>query len=99
MLVERHRGAYAAEEADTDGVGDLFRARLDRIINMEHELVRTAHELAWDWLDDEVAPLFSDKGQPGLATRFAIGLSLLKYIYNLSDEQVSERWVYDPYFQ
>jgi IS5 family transposase len=28
-----------------------------------------------------------------------IGLLLLKHIYGLSDEDVCERWVYDPYFQ
>ncbi|MEY9405409.1 hypothetical protein ABIF65_011772 [Bradyrhizobium japonicum] len=28
-----------------------------------------------------------------------IGLLLLKHIYGLSDEEVCERWVHDPYFQ
>ncbi len=28
-----------------------------------------------------------------------VGLLLLKHVYHLSDEGVSERWVYDPYFQ
>ena len=28
-----------------------------------------------------------------------IGLLLLKHIFALSDEEVCERWVYDPYFQ
>jgi hypothetical protein len=43
--------------------------------------------------------LYSDKGRPGIKTRFVIGLLLLKHIFALSDEQVCERWVYDPYFQ
>src|SRR5262249_11931164 len=30
---------------------------------------------------------------------FVIGLLLLKHIFALSDEEVCERWVYDPYFQ
>jgi transposase, IS5 family len=47
----------------------------------------------------EIAPLYSDKGRPGIETRFVIGLLLLKHIYGLSDEGVCERWVYDPYFQ
>jgi IS5 family transposase len=51
------------------------------------------------WIDSEVAPLYSDKGRPGIETRFVIGLLLLKYIYGLSDERVCERWVHDPYFQ
>ena len=81
------------------GAGDLFRARLDQIINMRHELVQLAERLDWDWLDCEIAPLYSDKGRPGIETRFVIGLLLLKHIFALSDEQVCERWVCDPYFQ
>ena len=79
--------------------GDLFRARLDQIINMRHELVQLASKGDWDWIDHEIAPLYSDKGRPGIETRFVIGLLLLKHIYGLSDEGVCERWVYDPYFQ
>jgi IS5 family transposase len=83
----------------TTGAGDLFRARLDQIINMKHELVQLAARIDWDWIDREVAPLYSENGRPGIATRFVIGLLLLKHIYGLSDEGVCERWVYDPYFQ
>ena len=81
------------------GSGDLFRARLDQIINMRHELVRLADAVDWDWIDGELAGRFSDTGRPGTETRFMVGLLLLKHIYGLSDEGVCERWVYDPYFQ
>ena len=81
------------------GEQDLFRARLDQIINMKHELVRLAQTTDWSWLDTELADCFSEEGRPGLPTRFMVGLLLLKQIYGLSDEQVCERWVYDPYFQ
>jgi IS5 family transposase len=47
---------------------DLFRARLDQIIDMKHELVQLAGRLDWDWLDGEIAPLYSDKGRPGIET-------------------------------
>jgi len=83
----------------TTGSSDLFRARLDQIINMKHELVQLARKIDWDWIDGEIAPLYSDKGRPGIETRFVIGLLLLKHIYGLSDEGVCERWVHDPYFQ
>jgi transposase, IS5 family len=84
---------------ETTGSNDLFRARLDQIINMKHELVQLAGKIDWDWLDSEIAPLYSDKGRPGIETRFVLGLLLLKHIYGLSDEGVCERWVHDPYFQ
>src|SRR6201990_903961 len=83
----------------TTGAGDLFRARLDQIINLKHELVQLAARIDWDWIDREVAPLYSDNGRAGIETRFVVGLLLLKHIYGLSDEGVCERWVYDPYFQ
>ena len=83
----------------TTNSGDLFRARLDQIINLKHELAQLAGQIDWDFIDSEIAPLYSDKGRPGIPTRFAIGLLLLKQIYGLSDEGVCERWVYDPYFQ
>jgi IS5 family transposase len=76
-----------------------FRARLEQIINLRHELAQLAGQIDWDFIDGEIAPLYSDKGRPGIPTRFAIGLLLLKQIYGLSDEGVCERWVYDPYFQ
>src|ERR1700678_2156160 len=81
------------------GSSDLFRARLDQIIDMKHELVRLGGQIDWNWIDGEVAPLYSEQGRPGIETRFVIGLMLLKHIYGLSDEGVCERWVYDPYFQ
>ena len=87
------------KKPETTGEGDLFRARLEQIIDLKHELVQLAGEIDWDWIDREIAPLYSDKGRPGIETRFVIGLLLLKHIYGLSDEGVCERWVYDPYFQ
>ena len=84
---------------ETTGSADLFRARLEQIINMKHELVQLAGKIDWEWIDGEIAPLYSDKGRPGIETRFVIGLLLLKHIYGLSDEGVCERWVHDPYFQ
>lgn len=81
------------------GERDLFRARLDQIINMKHELARLAQTIDWSWIDEEIAGCFSATGRPGVPTRFMVGLLLLKQIYALSDEQVCDRWVYDPYFQ
>jgi transposase, IS5 family len=92
-------GAIRPKQHETRGSGDLFRARLDQIINMRHELAQLAGKIDWDFIDGEIAPLYSDSGRPGIATRFVIGLFLLKHIYGLSDEGVCERWVYDPYFQ
>ncbi len=84
------------KKADHD---DLFRARLDRIINMRHELAVLADKIDWAWLDEQLAESFSDQGRPAEPVRFMIGMFLLKHTYALSDEQVWDRWVHDPYFQ
>ena len=68
------------------GSGDLFRARLDQIINMDHELVRLAGKIDWEWIDGELADRFSDKGRPATETRFMVGLLILKHMFGLSDE-------------
>src|ERR1700675_1152274 len=101
MIRLRHRaeGTMRPKKAWTTSEGDLFRARLERIINLKHELVQLAGRIDWCWIDCEIAPLYSDNGRPGIESRFVIGLLLLKHIYGLSDEGVCQRWVYDPYFQ
>ncbi len=37
--------------------------------------------------------------RPGIAIRLMVGLHYLKYMFNLSDEAVVERWVANPYYQ
>jgi IS5 family transposase len=81
------------------GAGDLFRARLDQIVNMRHELVQLAERIDWDWLDAEIASLYAKSGRPGIETRFVIGLLLLKHMFALSDEEVCARWVENPSYQ
>ena len=78
---------------------DLFRARLDQIINLKHALVALADKIDWAWLDEQLADCFSDEGRPAEPVRFMLGMFMLKHTYALSDEQVWERWVHDPYFQ
>jgi transposase, IS5 family len=84
---------------ETSGSGDLFRARLEQIIDMRHELVQLAQRIDWNWLDGELAGCFSKEGRPGTEVRFMLGLFLLKHIHALSDEEVCARWVENPYFQ
>ena len=40
---------------ETTGSVDLFRARLDQIINMRHELVQLAGKIDWEFIDGEIA--------------------------------------------
>ena len=73
---------------------DLFKMRLENIIDLNHELVKLSKNIDWDSFDCEWGKLFkSNKGVPEIATRLIAGLYYLKHLYNLSDEQVVARWV------
>ena len=78
---------------------DLFRQRLDNIINMRHELVLLSHGVDWDRLDIHFGQFFSENGRPAISSRMMIGLHILKHTFALSDEEVCARWVENPYFQ
>ncbi len=81
------------------GEQDLFRARLDNIINPRHELVRLAGAIAWQRFEAVAEPLFTDIGNPALPSRLMFALMILKHMYGLSDEELVARWVENPYFQ
>lgn len=82
------------------GEQDLFRSRLDQIINMKHELVRLAQAIDWPVLEERFGAVYSDgPGMPPLPIRLMAGLAILKHTFNLSDEVLCERWVENPYFQ
>ena len=82
------------------GQDDLFRSRLDQIIDMKHELVRLGGLIDWDLIGRKLGEVYSDApGQPPLPTRLMAGLAILKHMHNLSDEELVRRWVENPYFQ
>ena len=78
---------------------DLFRSRLDQMINLRHELVLLSERINWAHLDEKLAPLFAPTGRPSIPSRLMIGLHLLKHMHQLSDESVCQRWVENPYYQ
>src|SRR4029453_2851937 len=79
---------------------DLFRSRLDQIIDMNHALGKLARAIDWGFLEERFWAVYPDKpGQPPLPTRLMAGLAILKHTYDLSDEALCDRWVENPYFQ
>ncbi len=70
-----------------DGQQDLFCARLDQIIDMKHPKVVPAQTIDWDWLAGQIGAVYKDgRGYPPAGA--ADGLHILKYMDNLSDEEV-----------
>ena len=64
---------------EKSGSDDLFRSRLDQIINMKHPLVTLADRIDWAWLDEQLTDCFCDDGRPAEPVRFMIGMFLLKH--------------------
>src|SRR3979411_972060 len=82
------------------GEQDLFRSRLDQIIDMKHPLVTLGRAVDWRFLEERFGEVYTDSpGQPPLPTRLMAGLAILKHTYDLSDEVLCERWVENPYYQ
>jgi transposase, IS5 family len=87
-------------ERRESGEQDLFRSRLDQVINMDHALVKLARRIDWRFLEEKFGAVYADgSGRPPLPTRLMAGLAILKHTYNLSDEMVCELWIENPYYQ
>jgi IS5 family transposase len=78
---------------------ELFGILLEKFINKNHELVGLSNKIDWQRLYNHFGKFYKDFGRPGVSMRLALGIQLLKHIYNLSDEEVCRRWVENPYFQ
>ena len=81
------------------GQQDLFRNRLDQIIDLNHPLARLAKLVDWGRLHKEFSVYYAEVGRSGTPIRLMVGLHLLKHMYALSDELVCAQWVENPYFQ
>src|ERR1700727_96622 len=87
-------------ERQETGEQDLFRSRLDRIIDLTHARVKLSRAIHWGFWEAQFGSVYSDgPGCPPLPTRLMAGLALLKHMYDLSDEALCDRWIENPYFQ
>jgi len=72
-------------------INDLFRQRLENIIDMRHELVKLSEIIDWSSLNEEFGTLYSDvTGRVGKPIRLMAGILLLQHTYKLSDEEVAQ---------
>lgn len=87
-------------EKRDSGQNDIFKARLDQIVDMSHSLAKLGLQIDWTFLEQTFGAVYNDgPGQPPLPTRLMAGLAILKHTFNLSDESLCERWVENPYYQ
>ena len=67
---------------------------------MRHALVKLAQRIDWAHMSTMFGAVYKDcAGRPPLPTRLMVGLAIIKHMDNLSDEDLTERWVRDPYYQ
>jgi IS5 family transposase len=87
-------------ERRDSGQNDLFKARLDQIVDLNHPLAKLAQTVDWRFLEARFGAAYTDNpGHPPLSTRLMAGLAILKYMHDLSDEVLCERWIENPYYQ
>jgi IS5 family transposase len=88
------------KERRETGQTDLFKTRLDQIVDMSHALVKLERSIEWGFLEKTFGAVYSDgPEQPPLPTRLMAGLAILKHMHNLSDQILCDRWIENPYYQ
>jgi len=81
-------------------LSNLFQSELINMINPSHSLVKLSKTINWDKLDEAFGKSYcSDNGRPAISTRLMVSLHYLKYTFDLSDEDVLDGWVENPYWQ
>ena len=78
---------------------ELFRTRLEDLINPNHELALLSKAIDWQYFENEFKSFYSNRGAPSVPIRTMVGCLLLKHLYNPGDERIAEHWVCNVYFQ
>jgi IS5 family transposase len=81
---------------------NLFRNNLKNQLNPDHELYVLSNLIPWQNLETEFADMHVDSelgGRPPKPVRLMVGILLLQYMHNISDDTVVRTWVENPYWQ
>ena len=71
------------------GQSDIFRSRLDQILDLGHPKSILVRQIDWQFLSEKLGEMYRDgSGQPPLSTRSMAGLHILKYTDALSDDEL-----------
>lgn len=77
----------------------LFSTLADQL-DQKHPLYLLAKEINWPFFEDNFKKHYSEKmGTPAKPIRLMVSLLILKYLRNLSDENVVAQWAENCYFQ
>jgi IS5 family transposase len=77
----------------------LFHGLSDQL-DQKHPLYQLANQINWSIFDDAFKKHCSEKmGKPAKPIRLMVSLLILKYVRNLSDENLVDQWAENIYFQ
>ena len=77
----------------------LFGSLADQL-DQKHPLYQLANTINWPFFDDAFKKYYSEKmGKPAKPIRLMVSLLILKFLRNLSDENLVEHWAENIYYQ
>ena len=77
----------------------LFHGLADQL-NQKHPLFLLAHKINWSVFEENFKKHYSETmGKPAKPIRLMVSLLILKYVRNLSDENLVEHWSENLYYQ
>jgi len=68
-------------------------------LDMNDPLMLLMVAIQWWYIEEQLAKYFSNTGRSAKPIRLMAGLLILKYVDNLSDEELIRRWAQNPYYQ
>ncbi len=87
-------------ETEKSGVEDLFRERLENLLDLRHPLAKLAEAVEWPVFEEAFGQSYDvEQGRPGVPIRLMVGLQYLKHAFDRSDEEVVLGGVENPYWQ
>jgi IS5 family transposase len=77
----------------------LFTGLADQL-NQKHPLYQLSHKIDWSVFENAFKVYYSETmGKPSKPIRLMVSLLILKYVRNLSDENLIEQWSENIYYQ
>ena len=86
--------------ASTPVQANLFKVLLRDIVYPQHELILLRDAIDWERFEKVLEPVYcQNNGRPSIPVRTMVGLMMLRTMYGLSDQEVLDGWVENPYWQ
>ena len=80
--------------------GNFFKVMLRDIVAPGHKLLLLGKAIDWTQFEKVLAPAYCENnGRPSVPVRMMAGLTFLKFMFGMSDQDVLDRWVENPYWQ